>query len=83
VELSPRQTLRASADVIIQAGAVGAMVYADGEIECAGFANLLTREQMTAAHRTWVGSIDKTYMALVAVSVFEHLEVPAARCNRS
>jgi hypothetical protein len=38
---------------------------------------------MTAAHRTWVGSIDKTYMALVAVSVFEHLEVPAARCNRS
>jgi hypothetical protein len=38
---------------------------------------------MTAAHRTWVGSIDKTYMALVAVSVFEDLEVPAARCNRS
>jgi D-alanyl-D-alanine carboxypeptidase len=45
----------------------------------AGSANLQLREQMTPGHRTWVGSIDKTYTALVAVSLFSDLDVPAAR----
>lgn len=66
-------------EAIIESGAIGAIVYVDGEVECAGFANLGTREPMTAAHRTWVGSIDKTYMALVAVTLFDDLDVPAAR----
>jgi D-alanyl-D-alanine carboxypeptidase len=33
---------------------------------------------MTPEHRVWVGSIDKTYMALVAVTLFPDLDVPAA-----
>jgi D-alanyl-D-alanine carboxypeptidase len=70
---------RASADRIIDAGAIGAIVYVDGNVESAGFANLETREPMTPEHRTWVGSIDKTYMALVAVTLFDDLDVPAAR----
>ena len=47
-------------DAIIEAGAIGAILYADGEVECAGFANLEARESMTPQHRTRVGSIDKT-----------------------
>jgi CubicO group peptidase (beta-lactamase class C family)/ubiquinone/menaquinone biosynthesis C-methylase UbiE len=66
-------------DAIIEAGAIGSIVYVGGEVECTGFANLETREPMTPEHRTWVGSIDKTYMALVAVTVFGDLDVPAAR----
>jgi CubicO group peptidase (beta-lactamase class C family) len=34
---------------------------------------------MTPQHRTRVGSIDKTYMAVVAVTIFDDLDVPAAR----
>jgi D-alanyl-D-alanine carboxypeptidase len=67
------------ADAIIEAGAIGAIVCADEEVECAGFANIETREPMTPQHRIWVGSIDKTYMALVAVTVFDDLDAPAAR----
>jgi D-alanyl-D-alanine carboxypeptidase len=66
-------------DAIIEAGAIGAIAYADGEVECAGVASLETGEPMTSEHRTWVGSIDKTYMALVAVTLFDDLDVPAAR----
>ncbi len=64
---------------IIAAGAIGALVSIDGEAEAAGFANLETHESMTPQHRMRVGSIDKTYMALVAVTIFEDLDVPAAR----
>lgn len=64
---------------IIDAGAVGALVYIDGDVECAGFADLESREPMTSEHRTWVGSIDKTYMALVATTLFEDLAVSAAQ----
>jgi len=66
-------------DEILGAGAVGAIVYVDGEVECGGFANLKAREPMTPQHRTWVGSIDKTYMALIAVTLFDDLDVPATR----
>jgi D-alanyl-D-alanine carboxypeptidase len=66
-------------DSIIAAGAIGAIVWVDGEAEAAGFANLETHEPMTPQHRTRVGSIDKTYMALVAVTIFDDLDVPAAR----
>jgi D-alanyl-D-alanine carboxypeptidase len=66
-------------DSIIAAGAVGAVVWSDGEVEAAGFANLAAQEPMTPRHRTRVGSIDKTYIALVAVTVFDDLDVPAAR----
>lgn len=66
-------------DRIIGAGAVGAIVYVDGDVECGGLANLGVREPMTAQHRTWVGSIDKAYMALLAVTLFDELDVPAAR----
>jgi len=65
-------------DSIIAAGAIGAIVWVDGEAEAAGFANLETREPMTPQHRTRVGSIDKTYMAVVAVTIFDDLDVPAA-----
>jgi D-alanyl-D-alanine carboxypeptidase len=54
-------------------------VWIDGKAEAAGFANLETHEPMTPQHRTRVGSIDKTYMAVVAVTVFDDLDVPAAR----
>lgn len=64
---------------IIGAGAIGAIVYVDGEVECAGFANLESCEHMRAEHRTWVGSIDKTYMACVAVDLFDDLHVSASR----
>jgi D-alanyl-D-alanine carboxypeptidase len=64
---------------IIEAGSIGAAVYVDGEVECAGFANLAAREMMTPEHRTRVGSIDKTYMALVAVTLFDDLDIPAVR----
>jgi len=64
---------------IIGAGAVGALVCVDGDVESAGFADLATREPLTAEHRTWVGSIDKTYLALVATTLFDDLGVPAAR----
>lgn len=66
-------------DSIIAAGAIGAIVWIDGEAEAAGFANLDTDEPMTTQHRMRVGSIDKTYMAVVAVTVFDDLDVPAAR----
>lgn len=67
-------------DSIIAAGAVGAIVLIDGEAEGAGFANLQTHEPMTPQHRVRVGSIDKTYMAVVAVTIFEDdLDLPAAR----
>ena len=66
-------------DAIIEAGAIGAIVYVDGEAECAGFANLEAREPMTPQHRMRVGSIDKTYMALVAVTLLDDLDVPATR----
>jgi CubicO group peptidase (beta-lactamase class C family) len=66
-------------DSIIAAGAIGAIVWIDGEAEAAGFANLETREPMTPQHRTRVGSIDKTYMAVVAVTIFDDLDVTAAR----
>jgi len=65
-------------DAIIAAGAIGALVWVDGEAEAAGFANLQTREPMTPQHRLRVGSIDKTYMAVVAVTIFDDLDVPAA-----
>ena len=71
------------ADAIVEAGAVGATVYVDGEVECAGFANLATREPMTAEHRTWVGRIDKTFVPLVAVTLFDDLAVPAAVAPRA
>ncbi|HEY8777315.1 MAG TPA: serine hydrolase domain-containing protein [Gaiellaceae bacterium] len=67
------------ADAIVETGAIGAIVYVDGEVECAGFANLEMREPMTPERRTWVGSVDKAYMALVAVTLFDDLDVPAAR----
>lgn len=67
------------AESIVAAGAVGAIVYVDGDVECAGLANLETREAMTPQHRLRVGSIDKTFIALVAVTVFDDLDVPAAR----
>jgi D-alanyl-D-alanine carboxypeptidase len=66
-------------DSIIAAGAIGAIVWVDGEAEAAGFANLETNEPMTPQHRTRVGSIDKAYVAAVAVTVFDDLDVPAAR----
>jgi len=66
-------------DAIIDAGAIGSIVYVDGEVECAGFANLETRDRMTPEHRTWVGSVDKTYMALVAVTLFDDLQAPASQ----
>lgn len=65
-------------DSIITAGAIGAIVWIDGEAEAAGFANLETHEPMTPQHRIRVGSIDKTYMAVVALAVFDDLDVPAA-----
>src|SRR2546430_14086593 len=64
---------------IIAAGAIGAHVWIDGEAEAAGFANLETQEPMTPQHRMRVGSIDKTYIALVAVTIFDDLDVPAGR----
>jgi D-alanyl-D-alanine carboxypeptidase len=64
---------------IIAAGAIGAIVWVDGEAEAAGFANLETHEPMTPQHRTRVGSIDKTYLAAVAVTVFDDLDMPATR----
>jgi D-alanyl-D-alanine carboxypeptidase len=66
-------------DSIIAAGAIGAIVWIDGEAEAAGFANIETQEPMTPQHRTQVGSIDKTYMAVVSVTVFDDLDLPAAR----
>lgn len=66
-------------DSIVAAGAIGAIVWVDGEAEAAGFANLETDEPITTQHRTRVGSIDKTYIALVAVTVFDDLDAPAAR----
>lgn len=66
-------------DGIMGAGAVGAIVYVDGKVESAGLANLEVREPMTPQHRTWVGSIDKTYMALIAVKLLNDLDLPAAR----
>ena len=66
-------------DSIIASGAIGAIVWIDGEAEAAGFANLEPDEPMTPQHRTRVGSIDKTYMAVVAVTIFDDLDVPAAR----
>jgi D-alanyl-D-alanine carboxypeptidase len=66
-------------DSIIAAGAIGAIVWMDGEVEAAGFANLGTQEPMTPRHRMCVGSIDKTYIALVTVTVLDDLDVPAAR----
>jgi D-alanyl-D-alanine carboxypeptidase len=66
-------------DSIIAAGAIGAIVWIDGEAEAAGLANLETHEPMTPQHRTRIGSIDKSYMAVVAVTVFDDLDVPAAR----
>jgi D-alanyl-D-alanine carboxypeptidase len=67
------------ADSIIAAGAIGAIVWVDGEAEAAGFANLETHEPMTPQHRMRVGSIDKTYLAVVAMTVFDDLDVPATR----
>jgi D-alanyl-D-alanine carboxypeptidase len=75
----PTRRLKGWTEAIIEAGAIGAIVCVDGEVECAGFANLETRDAMRPEHRTWVGSIDKTYMALVAVTVFDDLDVPATR----
>ena len=66
-------------DSIIAAGAIGAIVWSDGDAEAAGYANLETREPMTPQHRMRVGSIDKTYMAVVAVTIFDDLDVSAAR----
>jgi D-alanyl-D-alanine carboxypeptidase len=54
-------------------------VYLDGEVECAGYANSDAREPMTPEHRTWVGSIDKTYLALVVVRLFHDLDIAAER----
>ena len=64
---------------IIESGSVGAVVYVDGEVRCAGFANLKAQEPIAPEHRTWVGSIDKTYMALVATTLFDELDVSARR----
>src|SRR5712691_591674 len=66
-------------DSITAAGAIGAIVWIDGEVDAAGFANLETHEAMTPQHRMRVGSIDKTYIAVVAVTIFDDLDVPAAR----
>lgn len=70
---------RSATNRITDAGAVGAVVYLDGDVECAGFANLETQELMTPEHRTWVGSIDKTYVACVAVDLFDDLDRSASR----
>jgi D-alanyl-D-alanine carboxypeptidase len=64
---------------VIAAGAIGAIVWIDGEAEAAGFANLETHEPMTPQHRTRVGSIDKTYIAVVVLTIFDDFDVPAAR----
>jgi CubicO group peptidase (beta-lactamase class C family) len=67
------------AGTIVEAGAIGAIIYAEGKVACAGFANLQTAARMAPKHRTRVGSIDKTYLAVVAVTIFDELDVPAAR----
>ena len=66
-------------DSIIAAGAIGAIVWIDGEAKAAGFANLEAHEPMTPQHRIRVGSIDKTYIAVVTVKVFDDLDISAAR----
>jgi D-alanyl-D-alanine carboxypeptidase len=61
------------------AGAIGAIVWIDGEPEAAGFANLESRESMTPQHRIRIGSIDKTYLAVVTTTIFDDLDVRADR----
>ena len=64
-------------DAIVEAGAVGAIVSVDGEIEAAGLACLEPAEPMTTQHRFRVGSIDKVFMAVVATTVLDDFDVPA------
>jgi D-alanyl-D-alanine carboxypeptidase len=66
-------------EALLEAGAVGAIVWVDGEAQAAGFAKLEAGEPMTPEHRIRVGSIDKIFMAVVALEVFDDLDVPAAR----
>jgi CubicO group peptidase (beta-lactamase class C family) len=66
------------AEGIVAVGAVGAITYVDGEVEVAGFANLETQEIFTTQHRFRVGSIDVTFIAVVAVSVIDDLDASAA-----
>jgi D-alanyl-D-alanine carboxypeptidase len=66
-------------DSVLAAGAVGAIVAVDGEVQAAGYANLATREPLTPEHRFRVGSIDKVFMALVVDELFDDVDVPAAR----
>jgi D-alanyl-D-alanine carboxypeptidase len=66
------------AEGIVDVGAVGAITYVDGEVAVAGFANLETQERFTMQHRFRVGSIDKTFIAVVAVSVLDDLDAAAA-----
>jgi D-alanyl-D-alanine carboxypeptidase len=66
-----------SAESIVAAGAIGAITYVDGEIETAGFANLATGEAFSPQHRIRVGSIDKTFISIVALDVFDDLTVTA------
>jgi D-alanyl-D-alanine carboxypeptidase len=68
-----------SAESIVAAGAIGAITYVDGAVDADGFANLRTREPMTPQHRVRVGSIDKTFTAVVAVRMFDDLDISASR----
>ncbi len=64
-------------DGILEAGAVGAIVSVDGEVEAAGLACLDPAEPMTPQHRFRVGSIDKVFMAVVATKVLDDFDAPA------
>src|SRR5581483_5260369 len=67
-----------SAESIVAAGAVGAITYVDGDTHTAGFANLATGELLTPRHRVRLGSIDKLFLAVVAVEIFDDLDVSAS-----
>jgi len=66
-----------SADAIVAAGAVGAIVSVDRHAEATGFADLAEQEPMTPTHLFRIGSIDKAFMAVVAATVLDDFDRPA------
>ena len=62
------------AEALVRRGVIGAVTYADGEVETAGLADVATGEPMTPRHRFRIGSGTKAYVAYLATLLVDDLD---------
>ena len=65
----PRDDLRTALERVVASGAPGAVALADDRVAVAGFADLETRRPLRARDRIRIGSVTKSFTAVVALQL--------------